>query len=759
MHEIDSEQLALIAANYVNSTQRHIFLTGRAGTGKTTFLRKIQKETHKKCVVAAPTGIAAINAGGVTLHSLLQLPFGCFVPAELPYTSQPITAEVNTPSSMLKQRRFNKNKIAMLRELELMIVDEVSMLRADLLDAIDTMLRSIRRNRHTPFGGIQMVFIGDLLQLPPVVKDNEWQYLAPFYQSAYFFEAKALQNNPPIYIELEKIYRQTDQDFIEILGRFRENKPLTEDLERLNRNFTSDFESKIEQGYIYITTHNYKANERNKKALEKLKGKTFTYDAIVKDDFPEFNYPLDYQLVLKVGARVMFVKNDQSGEGRYFNGKIGTVKSLDKDEIVVQFDDDTESVKVERYLWENKRFSLNETTREIEENIIGTFSHFPLKLAWAVTVHKSQGLTFDKAVIDLSSAFAPGQVYVALSRLRTIGGLLLSTKLRPNDLNIDSFVSRYTRQKASPEQLNQHLQTDTSIFIRDQIIKAFNFETLKTELHFHYRSYDKEENKSEKQRFKSWAAVLLKDIEEPIEVSKKFQSQLNTLLHAPAPDYNHILQRVVAAKNYFDPIIDGFSKAIVDHTTEVKSLKKMKAYTEELKELEAVFFRQRYFIYKCGEILKSAINNTGLTKETMQKSGLYNKRDEVAQELPKKVKASSNSDEKKSKKPDTKKITYDLYRQGKTIEEIAKERGFVVGTIQGHFVPYLKSGEVKISELIDPKKAEDIADCIRETQAENLSEVRSILGEDYGFGEIKLVFAALEAGSNEAKKNDSIIDQ
>jgi hypothetical protein len=639
-----------------------------------------------------------------------------------------------------------------------MIVDEVSMLRADLLDAIDTMLRSIRRNRNVPFGGIHMVFIGDLLQLPPVVKDNEWNYLAPFYKSAYFFEARALQNNPPVYIELEKIYRQTDQDFIEMLGRFRENRPLSEDLEILNRQFVSDFESKIEEGYIFITTHNYKANERNKKALEKLKTKAFTFDAEVKDDFPEFNYPLEYHLVLKEGARVMFVKNDQSGEGRYFNGKIGTVKSLDADEIIVDFDDNSQSVKVERHIWENKRFSLNDATKEIEEQIIGTFSHFPLKLAWAVTVHKSQGLTFDKAVVDLSSAFAPGQVYVALSRLRSLGGLLLSSKLKPNDLNVDSFVAQYTEQKSTLETLNQSLEADTSKFIRDQIIKAFNFEGLKTELLYHYRSYDKEANKSEKQRFKSWAADLLAQIDEPIGVSRKFQSQLNTLLQATTPDYVFILQRVIAAKNYFVPIIDGFSKAVVDHLTEVKKLNKIKAYSEELKELEAAIFRQRYFIYKCEEILKSAINQTGLTKETMQKSGLYDNREQLAEKLLKKERADKKSGEKKPKKPDTKKITFELYREGKTIDEIAKERGFTKGTIEGHFVPFIKNGEVKITELVDPEKAGVIAECIRETETTSLSEVRSILGDDYGYGEIKLVFAALDAESEE-KKNDMANDQ
>ncbi|MCF8367260.1 MAG: AAA family ATPase, partial [Bacteroidales bacterium] len=263
----DSENLASIASQYANSTSRHIFLTGRAGTGKTTFLRSFVEKTHKKCVVAAPTGIAAINAGGVTLHSLLQLPFGCFIPAELPPGMTEINTEINTPKSIGSSRRINKTKLALLREIELLVIDEVSMLRADLLDAIDAMLRSVRRQRYIPFGGVQMLFIGDLLQLPPVVKDNEWRYLAPFYKSAYFFEAHALKNNQPVYIELEKIYRQTDQDFIELLGRFRDNRPTTDDLDLLNLSFSPDYTKKIDEGYIFITTHNFKADEKNGNAL------------------------------------------------------------------------------------------------------------------------------------------------------------------------------------------------------------------------------------------------------------------------------------------------------------------------------------------------------------------------------------------------------------------------------------------------------------------------------------------------------------
>lgn len=749
MNEIDSANLATLASKYANSTNRHIFLTGRAGTGKTTFLKSFVKKTHKKCVVAAPTGIAAINAGGVTLHSLLQLPFGCFIPAELPPGLTEINVEINTPRTIGHDRRMNKVKQTLLREIELLVIDEVSMLRADLLDAIDAMLRSVRRQRYVPFGGVQMLFIGDLLQLPPVVKDNEWRYLSPFYKSAYFFEAHALKNNPPVYIELDKIYRQTDQDFIELLGRFRNNNPSPQDLDRLNESFTPDYSKKIDEGYIFITTHNYKADEKNKNALKSLKGKTFTYSATVENEFAENNYPLEFNLILKKGARVMFVKNDPSGEGKYFNGKIGTVHKLDTDEVVIEFDDNTDPVTLEKYTWENKRYTLHPENNEIEEKIVGTFTHYPVKLAWAVTVHKSQGLTFDKAVLDLAGAFAPGQVYVALSRLRSLKGLALSSRLMPNNLNIDQHVSNYSTQKTPSTELDKNLDAERITFIGEQALKAFNFNPLKSELVYHYRSYDKDAGKSTKQKFKLWAGELLNKMDDPLEVSKKFVAQISKITQSKEPDIHFLHQRIIAAKNYFEPILKDFSKLILDHIKTVSDEKKVKAYISELKDVENTFFRQLYFIYKCEALLKSTLEDSELSKESIKKSNLYKDRKEVAEEIVKISPALSKSKEKKPPKPKTQDVTYDLYLHGKTIEEIAKERGLTVGTIQGHFLPFLKKGIVKITHLVDKKRAELIAECITETEATTISEVRQVLGDDYGYGEIRLVWASMELDDKE----------
>lgn len=743
MNEIDTENLAQIAAQYVNSTSRHIFLTGRAGTGKTTFLRQIAKNTHKKCVVAAPTGIAAINAGGITLHSLLQLPFGCFIPAEIPPGQSEFSVEINTPKSLIRQKRFNKNKIAMIREMELMIIDEVSMLRADLLDAIDNMLRSLRRQRYTPFGGVQMLFIGDLLQLPPVVKDAEWKHLSPFYKSAFFFEAHALRENQPVYIELEKIYRQTEQEFIEILGRFRNNKPTQQDLNKLNESFCNDFTSLTKEGYIFITTHNYKADEKNRTALAQLSGKSFSYAATVTDDFPEHNYPLEYNLVLKKDARVMFVKNDQSGEGRYFNGKIGTVTELDKDKIKVEFDDNSDPVILEKYTWENKRYTLNEESKEIEEKIIGTFSHFPVKLAWAVTVHKSQGLTFDKAVLDLSGAFASGQVYVALSRLRTLSGLALSTRLSANSLGIDEFVTSYAQNKTAPKQLTQNLEAETMAFVGEQVLQAFDLSNLKRDLNYHYGSYDKDEGKSVKQKHKMWAGKMLVQVDEPIDVSRKFKDQIKRILEANPPDLDFLLTRVSAAKAYFEPILKDFSKQVLDHIKSLAGEKKVKAYIDELKDVENLFFRQLYFMYKSEAIIKSIIEQTEVSKDELKKSNLYEQRQEIAAQTIR-AERTRNAREKKAPRPKTSEVSFELFKQGKTVEEIAAERKLTTGTIRSHFVPYLKNKTIKITALVPEEKVNTIITCIRKTEASTLTEVKHALGEDFSYDEIRLVMASME---------------
>nr|MDQ3048002.1 AAA family ATPase [Bacteroidota bacterium] len=403
---------ATYVSRFINQTNKNVFLTGKAGTGKTTLLRNIVSTTYKKCLIAAPTGIAAINAGGVTIHSLFQLPFGGFIPVKETQTLHNNT-KLNDPVSLIRHLQMHDNKRKLLRELELLIIDEVSMLRADLLDAIDLVLRHVRRN-NLPFGGVQMLFIGDMLQLPPVVKDDEWQVLRPYYNSAYFFDAVVLQKNKPVYIELDKIFRQADQRFVDLLNHLRNNELTRSDFDLLNTFYKPGYKHDPSDGYITLTTHNYKAIELNRRFLDKLQGTSRFFDAQVQDDFNENAFPLERKLELKIGAQVMFVKNDPSGNQKFFNGKIGFVASL-TDDIEVKFNDGSPSVIVSRYEWKNVKYKINEKSKEIEENIAGTFSHYPIKLAWAITVHKSQGLTFDKAIIDIGDAFAPGQVYVALS--------------------------------------------------------------------------------------------------------------------------------------------------------------------------------------------------------------------------------------------------------------------------------------------------------------------------------------------------------
>jgi hypothetical protein len=503
-----NDDLFSITSKYINNTNRHVFLTGRAGTGKTTFLKKVFHSTHKKCVIAAPTGVAAINAGGVTLHSLLQLPFGCFVPAEILSDIQEIAIKISTPATILKEMRFSRIKLSLLRELELLIIDEVSMLRADLLDAIDTILRFVRRNQE-PFGGLQIFFVGDLLQLPPVVKDQEWWIISKWYKSPYFFEAKVLKENPPVYIELKKIFRQSDQAFIEILNNFRYNRPSQRDLDMLNKTCQKFDEVKNCKDYIFITTHNRIVDERNNSELKKLESPTSYFEAEVEGDFPEYLFPVEFELQLKVGARVMFIKNDYSGKQLYFNGKLATVIYLERGLIEVEFDDNTENVLVEKYTWENKSYSLNETTGEIIENVEGTFSQYPIRLAWAVTVHKSQGLTFEKAILDLSGAFAPGQIYVALSRLRSVEGLVLSSPLNFNKLRTDQVILDYTERKKYKVSLLENLKDDTFKFAIDQTLNAFDFSSLHRSVRYHLYSYDKIENKSIKHLIAYFIALQL----------------------------------------------------------------------------------------------------------------------------------------------------------------------------------------------------------------------------------------------------------
>lgn len=710
--------IAKLTADFINTTDRHVFLTGKAGTGKTTFLKHIVQHTHKKTIVAAPTGIAAINAQGVTLHSLLQLPFGAFIPERV--VPPDVNTQFTTLYNLFSNLRFNSSKRQLIREMELLIIDEVSMLRADLLDCIDHMLRYLRKRKDVPFGGAQILFIGDLLQLPPVVKDDEWNILKSYYNSSYFFEAKALSAASLIHVELEKIYRQSDDQFIAILNRFRENKQTREDIEFLNQYYKPEMNEAEAEGYIHLTTHNRKADNINSERLRALDSKNYSFHAEIVNDFPENSYPIPEELVLKEGAQVMFIKNDPSGEGQFFNGKIGHVSHLSSGTIKVKFSNG-EEVDVPQYTWENKRYSLNKDTNEIDEKVLGSFTHFPLKLAWAVTVHKSQGLTFEKAILDLSEAFTQGQVYVALSRLTSLDGLVLSSRIPTDGFDISSSMREFSAAKPSLDELSSRLSQDRNKYLFQLISQHFDFQEVVKSFRSHIFSFDKQENRSLKQQFLEWTNQLTDPIFPLEKVGKSFQSQAYSIIHQEQ-DIQQLSERVKKAKDYFTPILMTAYDAIKEHDKNLKDKTRLKTYRKELKELSELLFNKQMALLRASLYIQFLAEGKTLTKQDVQ---------DVLKELiiPK--------TEKKKDKTPTAEISFALYKEGKTVEEIAKERGLVNSTIEGHLCKYIETGEVKATDLIEEEKLKNILSLIT-PETSSLTEIKSQLGDEYTYGDVRV---------------------
>jgi hypothetical protein len=450
-----------LAADFINQTSEHLFLTGKAGTGKTTFLKYIREHTHKKTIVAAPTGVAAVNAGGTTLHSLFQLPFEPYIPG--------------APNTFKKNFfRFSKQKLDMLKQLELLIIDEVSMLRADTLDAIDDFLRFIRRKQQ-PFGGVQILYIGDMFQLPPVAQKDEWELLKNHYPSTFFFHAKIIEKTKPIYLELKKVYRQKDTVFVDLLNRIRENNATPEDFQTLNERYNPYFNPPAEENYIILTTHNYKADNINNRKLAELPEKERLFSGETSGDFPEYSLPTDKQLRLKKGAQVMFLKNDTEEPRRYYNGKIATISRIDSDQIYVYIADSNTEVLIKRETWENKRYYLDKESGEIKEELLGSFSQYPLRLAWAITIHKSQGLTFEKAIIDTGNSFAAGQTYVALSRCVSLDGIVLFSKIQPNSILTDNYAIEFSRNEKTDRELHKIFQQGKRKFWAERLMLYFDW--------------------------------------------------------------------------------------------------------------------------------------------------------------------------------------------------------------------------------------------------------------------------------------------
>lgn len=722
---MEMQEMAEIAAHYVNTTDRHIFLTGKAGTGKTTFLRYIVQNTYKNTVIAAPTGIAAINAGGVTLHSLLQLPFGSFIPENIPLS--PSDSRVNVPDTLFRDVKFNATKRKLIQEVELLIIDEVSMLRADLLDCIDHTLRYLRKRRHDPFGGLQILFIGDLMQLPPVVKEEERALLQSFYPSMYFFEAQALKENPPVLVELQKIFRQSDQDFIDLLNRLRHNQQTSDDVHFLNRYYNPDFDQSQETGYIHLTTHNYRADKLNKTKLQNLESELYTFYAHIEGDFPESMYPTTKELHLKAGAQVMFLKNDPSGEGLFFNGKIGTISTVNEEEIWVKFEDGGE-VLVSSYAWENKRFSLDAQTNEVIEKKLGHFEQFPIKLAWAVTVHKSQGLTFEKAILDLSGTFAPGQLYVALSRLTSLKGLVLSSPLPDTTPEIDASLETFVRSFASQEQLSIGLAQSQRNFIVSFSRQAFDFSELIRELTYHERSFNKAENRSLKQQYAQWTKELIEETLPLQSIGDKFRLEIQQI--ATRQDYKaHLAERMSKADSYFSKILTSQLERLTEHRKSLRKESKVKGYIKELTQLEEYFSKQIRCTKKLALLVQSTSENRLLTREELRTSPGY------LASMPKK-----EPKEKKDKTP-TSEISYRLYSEGKSIAEIASKRDLAVSTIESHLSKYVENGEIPIESLVAKDRIAKILS-LRSENFEGLSQYKAALADDFSYGEIKMVLAS-----------------
>ena len=500
-----------LAYEYVQNTHKNIFLTGKAGTGKTTFLHQIKRESLKRMVVVAPTGVAAINAGGMTIHSFFQLPFGPFLPGREGDPSQ--------------QRRFTGEKIRLIQSLDLLVIDEISMVRADVLDGMDSVLRRYR-NRSKPFGGVQLLMIGDLHQLPPVVKDEEWNLLREHYDTAYFFGSHALRDTHPVSIELKHIYRQSDGVFIQLLNKVRNNQVDAAVLEALNSRYVPDFQPTEQEPYITLTAHNAAAQTINAEQLERLSEPEKAFKATIADNFPAFAYPADEHLVCKKGAQVMFVKNDMAREKRFYNGKIGQITGFGEGVVYVKCPGDHEEIAVTPAEWSNVKYSLNEKTKEVSEELLGTFTQYPLKLAWAITIHKSQGLTFERAIIDAQAAFAHGQVYVALSRCKSFEGIVLRSKIISNSVKTDRVVQHYTEEADRNAPDETHLTRSKSDFQQALILELFDFGQMASQIKRLQRVFLENESILLKELGPQIETILTIAREQIVGFAERFKTQL-----------------------------------------------------------------------------------------------------------------------------------------------------------------------------------------------------------------------------------------
>ena len=578
---MDINQQAQLAWDIIENTNTNIFLTGKAGTGKTTFLRRLKEESSKRIVVVAPTGIAAINAEGVTIHSFFQLSFAPFIPdAQYKLKEQ--------------QYRFSKQKIRVIQSIDTLVIDEISMVRADLLDAVDNVLRRFRKN-NLPFGGVQMVMIGDLGQLAPVAKDDEWQMLSRYYDTPYFFSSLALKSTRYAIVELKTVYRQSDSHFVELLNRVRDNRADDSVLAALNSRYIPNFQPPVEEGCIRLTTHNFQAQQENDRQLALLPGKPYTYEASITGKYPEMLFPTEQTLTLKEGAQVMFVKNDSSADKAFYNGMLGTVTEINDKNLFVRTKDTGVVIKVEPEQWENTRYDINERTNEITEEVEGTFTQLPVKPAWAITVHKSQGLTFDRAIIDVQRAFTHGQTYVALSRCRTLEGLVLSAPLPMSaiirDGAVDDYVSRAAEHTPTEGQIDllrrdYYLSVISELFDFRPLMDAFNRMLDLLMGHFR-RSYPKLIIE-----YKARLGIIKTQL---YDVAERFKLQYNQIVISTASyqDDVHLQERLIKGATYFARTISDIEMLVKNTDVETDTPDVKKQVAELLTTLKELVMQKR----------------------------------------------------------------------------------------------------------------------------------------------------------------------
>lgn len=720
------------AAAFVNHTNHSIFLTGNAGTGKTTFLKYIHKNSPKKKAIVAPTGVAAINAGGTTMHALFWLPFGTFIKDyDLPLDGP--DGAIFNKQRLLSNLRFRKERRDLLRELELLIIDEVSMVRADMLDAIDTILQSVRRDAR-PFGGLQILFIGDMFQLPPVVKEYEWALMKKHYRSPFFFDAHCLKEMPLACLELTEIYRQNDKNFINLLNSIRNNSCTEEQLEFLNGFYNPDFTPPPSEPYITLCSHNYKADKINEERLKQLKSPAVSLEAAVSGVFAENSYPAEKKLELKVGAQVMFIKNDKGESRRYYNGKIGFVKSISDKEVIVSIPEGGPDIEVTKEKWENVQYKLEEGTNKVNEETIGTFSQFPLRLAWAVTIHKSQGLTFERAIIDAGQSFAAGQVYVALSRVRSLEGLVLTSQIGKNSIYTDESVLQFTEQIIPEKKINEVLIKAKESFLLNSVFQAFMWEELEESVR-ELRASMETKNLPDKQEALALVEEVAQRSQMHLQTALKFSNQLRNLTH-PNQDQpkEKIYQRILEASKWFG---NELSSALIVplrlHLESWRIKPRTKKYTKELEDCLSICTRKLTQLQHAQEHIFSL--DAGLSKNRNQylikveASGMKMRQNEEG--------------DSQQHAPSSKETSFKLFQEGKSIAEIAILRSLKEQTIEGHLVDYVGKG-IHPEALFPIEVLNKVLSILQDNPQLKSVDIKKILGDSISYHAIQVARMYLE---------------